>query len=442
MQCIDQADKEDKHTQVYQMGAIYSAAQLTIVACAGHDPNYGLPGLDRGTRHFHMPYEQVGFTYVIALPTPASLAIYNSVWASRAWTYQEGYLSKRRLFFTDDQAVLICNERVFTDVLGERSEEGVSRFEETHILGSANTMFPHQGPGVSIGIHRVMDYLKTYSARALSYDSDALNAIIGILKTQSQHRRKPMQYICGIPYLAVDSPQQGVCIALSWYHTRPCRRRPDLPSWSPLAWEGSIDWLDDLPRPLVPRDCQLALQIDDRFRDIEWFAEEHHATDYPDESERGHILRVMAYTVELPQIVDNWQFDTGARTYEPCFVLAVDHATEIVVQPYWDKVMTQEDPKSSMLGLVFAHDLSVKAFYTYSPPMVMVIESHGDHYVRTGLFPRKLEAKKGLRTNERFKRTQVLPRTTSNSSTDQARERTSHTYLWLRDAKKEVILLA
>jgi hypothetical protein len=31
-------------------------------------------------------------------------------------------------------------------------------------------------------------------------------------------------------------------MALLWYHTKPCRRRPEFPSWSSLAWQGPLQW--------------------------------------------------------------------------------------------------------------------------------------------------------------------------------------------------------
>ena len=44
-QCINQQDQQHKDDQINQMSIIYSAAQLTIVAAAGHDPTRGLPGI-------------------------------------------------------------------------------------------------------------------------------------------------------------------------------------------------------------------------------------------------------------------------------------------------------------------------------------------------------------------------------------------------------------
>jgi len=93
------------------MGAIYSAAALTLIASAGNDPNYGLPGVTI-ERPSLGAFEHVGATTLMLQPNAGVDEIYHSSWTSRAWTYQEGYLSRRRLFLTEGQAVYICNDAI------------------------------------------------------------------------------------------------------------------------------------------------------------------------------------------------------------------------------------------------------------------------------------------------------------------------------------------
>ena len=90
------------------MDLIYALAQVTIIATAGQGPDYGLPGV-RGTLHSCQPQLKIGNHFLVStLPSP-KLAIKSSKWATRGWTYQEGLLSKRRLFFTNEQVFYECN---------------------------------------------------------------------------------------------------------------------------------------------------------------------------------------------------------------------------------------------------------------------------------------------------------------------------------------------
>jgi hypothetical protein len=106
--CIDQRNDQDKHDQISQMDTIYANAQLTIIAAAGDDPTFGLPGAG-GRSRIPQPLVRVG-EHLIASTLPSlSFSLRETKWASRAWTYQEGLLSKRRLIFTDRQVAFECN---------------------------------------------------------------------------------------------------------------------------------------------------------------------------------------------------------------------------------------------------------------------------------------------------------------------------------------------
>ncbi|KAK3615480.1 hypothetical protein LTR22_027420, partial [Elasticomyces elasticus] len=48
--CIIQDDDDDRLEQIQHMGDIYHECVLTIVACCGKDADYGLPGVQPGTR--------------------------------------------------------------------------------------------------------------------------------------------------------------------------------------------------------------------------------------------------------------------------------------------------------------------------------------------------------------------------------------------------------
>lgn len=67
------------------MGAIYAAAQLTLIACGGEGPSHGLSGVSRD-RQYADAFERVGpFTLIQARPNNQDEQLHLSAWASRAW---------------------------------------------------------------------------------------------------------------------------------------------------------------------------------------------------------------------------------------------------------------------------------------------------------------------------------------------------------------------
>lgn len=99
--CIDQESAE-AHTQLQQMDLVYQNSELTLIAAAGNDPSYGLPGVRRRHRSLQ-PRARIGKHFLVSTLEDPRLCIKRSTWMSRGWTYQEGLLSRRRLIFTDQQ---------------------------------------------------------------------------------------------------------------------------------------------------------------------------------------------------------------------------------------------------------------------------------------------------------------------------------------------------
>jgi hypothetical protein len=99
------------------MGSIYSAASLVIIAAAGSDPSYGLPGVSIRPRH-PQRLVKMGDCTLVETHYNVKWAIENSQWAKRAWTYQEGHLARRRLIFTDYQVAYVCDNAICLETLG------------------------------------------------------------------------------------------------------------------------------------------------------------------------------------------------------------------------------------------------------------------------------------------------------------------------------------
>ncbi|KAK7968854.1 HET-domain-containing protein [Apiospora saccharicola] len=264
--CIKQDDPVDKARQTMNMGLIYNCSVLTIVAAAGEDPDYGLPGVSERARQPQISHDIKGHT-VVAFPEDPGSQIGTTIWSTRAWTYQEGLLSRRRLVFTDQQTYFECNTASCEECLP---------FPQDFAPRSRHTRPEEQLQPVFQGLNRpsqtaeeamlVLEAIAVYSSRALTFDSDYLNAMQGILHALSGEDNKYLTAnLAGVPLVALPrilndawGKKTGVArdihflasgmthalmIGLTWI-TRPGRRRaPELfPSWSWTGWTGSVGW--------------------------------------------------------------------------------------------------------------------------------------------------------------------------------------------------------
>ncbi|OJI96466.1 hypothetical protein ASPVEDRAFT_23476 [Aspergillus versicolor CBS 583.65] len=108
--CILQDSTEDVAKNVTMMDKIYSGAALTIVASTNVSPYYGLPEVSTSPRSRTQITQTVpGMCVSTAFHDPRRRLddIENSIWNTRAWTYQERHLSSRSVYFTDSEMVFI-----------------------------------------------------------------------------------------------------------------------------------------------------------------------------------------------------------------------------------------------------------------------------------------------------------------------------------------------
>ncbi|KAB8278963.1 heterokaryon incompatibility protein-domain-containing protein [Aspergillus minisclerotigenes] len=105
--CILQDAIQDKHIQINAMDVIYSCSVVTLVALAGVDAHYGLPGVHMRKRT-PRPILGTQGLYLIREPDTYTKACDFAVWASRGWTLQKAVLSPRLLFFTNDGVYFEC----------------------------------------------------------------------------------------------------------------------------------------------------------------------------------------------------------------------------------------------------------------------------------------------------------------------------------------------
>ncbi len=190
--CIDQEDHEYKRSQINIMDDIYSGAFATIISLNGESANEGIPRA--GTTARAIPQTTIDFVrgnkLVSKMPS-LERQLRHSIWAQRGWTFQEGILSNRRLVFTRHQVYFACNSLVCSESIGEINS--ISRKEglaDSHELFEGVLRIPHAQASPSLtSMSKQKMYgslISSYVIRKLSYESDALNAVLGILKILEQ----------------------------------------------------------------------------------------------------------------------------------------------------------------------------------------------------------------------------------------------------------------
>ncbi|KAK8112430.1 hypothetical protein PG984_012956 [Apiospora sp. TS-2023a] len=255
--CIDQDDTHKQHI-FNQMHRIYSGAFVTIIAAAGSDAEHGLPGVSVGRPdQVNLQLGNLRLTQIIPY---RDNDITSSVWYTRAWTYQESYFSKRRLIFTEQQVLYLCNE--------SRQSEGFPS-EMVHITPD------HKGPSPVPQLRRpskfdpfsVRNDIRMYTQRQLTYPSDSLNAILGVIQYYMELNLDDVliRHVWGVP-LYKELKSQKFMLDLGWAHKKPGQRRSGFPSWTWAGWSGELDWLMWLVGPELDwsfsDECQRDITLD------------------------------------------------------------------------------------------------------------------------------------------------------------------------------------
>lgn len=252
--CINQQLQEEVNEQVQKMDLIYQNAQVTIIACAGEDPKYGLPGMGYRKRHPQACATVGKHLMVSALSDPREF-IEASKWSTRAWTYQEALLSRRRLVFTDQQVYyechgMYCCEAMDFPLLDLHTKDRQS-FKKVFCQGERIGIFPK---GVGRSPWEVVERIEQYSRLSLNLKepSDILKGILGILNAFERSTFRIHHY-AGVPLLPscpkmVEFLSDNWTSAMSffsglcWTLERPSSRRAGFPSWSWTGWNVPVKW--------------------------------------------------------------------------------------------------------------------------------------------------------------------------------------------------------
>lgn len=256
--CIPQDNPRKRRRLIRLMGSIYSNTLLTIIAAAGKDPSYGLPGV--GFPRENIPPVFIDSMALIPWNCRAHNDIAGSVerseWNERAWTYQEALLSRRRLVFADNGLYFQCGQACGIEKLSTTLFDFNTLHQPT-TLDRISAYFPELNDSNSQAYYErcVMDY----SLRKLSNQNDVLDAFQGIVQNTLRFGTIASS-LAGLPILDEASSSKGslsrrlantllwsTCFEnkienRQWEATKQARlqgedrRRYGLPSWTCLGW--------------------------------------------------------------------------------------------------------------------------------------------------------------------------------------------------------------
>ena len=265
--CIDPFDPPQVRKAITTMDKIYVSAFLTICVIDGSDMFSGIPGINVSLwARFQVLTDTEEARYMFTRFLSTNEVLEGSDWAKRAWTFQEGELSTRRLCFAEEGVFLICREEIFHDLLEvDRSNERVKCN-----LNTGNIHYLALGFDLDMQCWKFDSYARmvaSYSRRSMTFPSDAYDAMAGAIHRMSKNLNT--SFVAALPAHDLFS-------ALLWLNhdksfsvrTEGCRC-PGFSTWSWLGWEGPIEywfWLQESSHLSLASKCTFSLV--DRHEDV------------------------------------------------------------------------------------------------------------------------------------------------------------------------------
>lgn len=226
--CIVQDDAEQKMAEIGNMAEFYAQAVVTIIAAQSLDATSGIRGFSSCRNARQGPFRLNENTLAVRL---LDGDLDDSVWASRAWKFQEEISSRRSLIFAGEGVHWQCG-------LAAWFEDRVESLPNNTRLLYPASMQDRLGRAIPQP-QIIFPAVVKFNVRHLTFPEDALDAFAGTASVLSRSFRGG--FISGLPEVFFD-------LALLWQpwefqeYRVVTENDPDiyLPSWSWAGFRGSI----------------------------------------------------------------------------------------------------------------------------------------------------------------------------------------------------------
>jgi hypothetical protein len=276
--CIVQDSKSDWEQESMKMGSVYKNSCVTLYALVARESKVGILNLDRSPPPDPPPAilrisddptqtsavtlikkHSTEYEFLSELLDNSTFPERTGVLATRGWTLQEMALSPRQLYYGRKQIYWRCfNGCQSADgylpgddevAYGFKSYFEISKILNWEVLQSRAARLPH----VSFLLSYFYRLVYNYSARRLSYSSDKLPAISGIVQE--------LQPLIGGDYLAgvwsKDFRRGLLWRSQSGMHYREVPYRS--PSWSWAITDDMVIFPGNLAQPFPETDVEIQL---------------------------------------------------------------------------------------------------------------------------------------------------------------------------------------
>lgn len=228
--CIIQDSDEHKIHEIGRMESIYSNAYVTISAAYAETCNSGFLNIRESPKQsFYMPFRaengELGQISVTPGWEDLDYRLPTAPIDSRAWTFQESFMSPRLLIYSKYQLFWVCGEYWGKD--GGR--------------GTRAQHFPNELSSRAMRVPKTNNWpeiIKHFSLRQLTNSFDKLPALSSIASYFARHTNDT--YLAGLW-------ARTLLELLCWTRTSFSESRPPIwraPSWSFMSVDGKISFMD------------------------------------------------------------------------------------------------------------------------------------------------------------------------------------------------------